>query len=363
MKRVLVAPLDWGLGHATRCIPIIQELQRQECDVILAGSGGSLNLLKAEFPSLVSVELTGYNPVYPTSGSMVWSMARQLLKFKNVIRKEHLELEQLVRNQHIDIVISDNRYGCWTTQVPSIFITHQSNILMPKRFGWLAPIVRLAVMKLMARFSLCWIPDRQGHQSLAGDLISFGTDKLPCPVEFIGNLTRFARSAFSGKKKYDVVAVCSGPEPQRSVLDDLVTRQLRNSGLRYCIVRGIPPHTINITPTRTETVQEVNFLSGKDLQEVLEQAHLVIARSGYSTIMDLAALRSKAIFIPTPGQTEQEYLARRLKERGIAYFMLQHEFDLRRALQEAEHYSGFVLDNDDINYLRSAIVKLLKPKK
>lgn len=360
MKRVLVAPLDWGLGHATRCIPIIQELQHQQCEVVLAGSGGSLNLLRAEFPALLSFELSGYNPVYPASGSMVWSMAGQLLKFKKVIQREHQELEQIVQEQHIDLVISDNRYGCWSSQVRSIFITHQSNILMPKRFGWLAPIVRAVNIRLMAKFSCCWIPDRQDEQSLAGKLNLFRAVKIPCAVEFIGSLTRFKPSPFA-EKKYDVVAVFSGPEPQRSMVDKLVTRQLQESGLHYRIVRGIPPQTTNMNMT-AESSQEVNFLIGKQLQELLEQAHIVIARSGYSTIMDLAALKSKAIFIPTPGQTEQEYLAKRLKEKGIAFFMSQHEFDLRKALEEAKHYSGFMMENDGGNFLRAAIEKFVKPK-
>ncbi|MBL7856205.1 MAG: hypothetical protein JNM57_00835 [Cyclobacteriaceae bacterium] len=357
MKRILIAPLDWGLGHATRCIPVIRELLRHSCDVVLAGSGNSLHLLKEEFPQLTTVELPAYNPVYPRTGSMVWAMARQLFKFRTAIQKEHHVLEHLIREHRIDVVIADNRYGCWSKSVPSIFITHQSNILMPKRFGWLAPLVRFANNRMMSKFSACWIPDSPGSQSLAGDLISFGS-KPNVQVEFIGNLSRFTYTGLP-TKKYDVAAVFSGPEPQRSILDDIVTKQLRASNFRYCIVRGLP--CAPDSDMQTKTSREVNFLSGSKLQEVLEQATVVIARSGYSTIMDLAALKCKAIFIPTPGQTEQEYLAHRLKEKGIVFYMTQAEFDLNKGISEAQHYSGFTGVHSGNHLLLKAISKLLTP--
>ena len=236
MKRVLVAPLDWGLGHATRCIPIIRLLIAKGCDVLLAGSGGSLALLRAEYPLLRSYTLPAYDPQYPEKRSMVLAMARQLPRFVKTIRDEHRALEALVCEHRIDLVISDNRYGCWSAAVPCIFITHQSNIMMPQRFGWLAPLVRRANLRMMRRYTRCWIPDVPGSNSLAGSLISFGGGHHAVAVEYIGAVSRFVPTGRAVEKRYDVVAVCSGPEPQRSVLERLLMKELVESGLRFVLI-------------------------------------------------------------------------------------------------------------------------------
>ncbi|MBL0741355.1 glycosyltransferase [Chryseolinea lacunae] len=334
IKRVLIAPLDWGLGHATRCIPLIRALQQRQCDIFIAGSGDAQVLLQEEFPSLTFLDLPGYQPEYST-GSMVWSMAKQLPKFVRVIRDEHELLERHVKQHNIDLVISDNRYGCWSAKVPSIFITHQSNILMPKRFGWLSPWVRRRNHALIRRFAQCWIPDVPGHDSLAGSLIAFGETSALKNVHYIGPQSRFTPSEKT-ETVFDVVCVFSGPEPQRSHFEKKVVDQVKASGLKYFIVRGLPS-----AREQQDDRNCVNFLKGEALQKVLEQSTCVIARSGFSTVMDLAALRRRAIFVPTPGQTEQEYLATRLMNQGVAYAQEQHRFDFASAWQESKKYSGF----------------------
>lgn len=335
MKRVLLAPLDWGLGHATRCIPIIRELQAQGCEVLVAGSGDSLRLLRKEFPGIHYFEIPGYNPRYPLRGSMVMAMATQLPRFVRVILSEHRAVEKIVRLHRIDLVISDNRYGCWAQFVPSVFITHQSNILMPKRFGFLSALVRKSSEYLINRFHFCWIPDFPEGNSLAGELISFGKMRLRTQVRYIGWLSRFVKRGVESVVKYDVLAVMSGPEPQRSELERQLLPQLRSSNLRFRLVRGLPSAEF---PNDGEVV---NFLASEEMQEHIESAALIIARSGYSTVMDLMALGKKAVFIPTPGQTEQEYLAELLKRGGIAYSMSQREFNLALALTESKNYAGF----------------------
>lgn len=335
MKKVLIAPLDWGLGHATRCIPIIRELQRQGCTVALGGSGDSLVLLKKEFPQLDAYSLPGYAPRYPDRGSMVWAMCRQLPHFMKVISAEHRAVKNILIGEKIDLIISDNRYGCWSRQVPSVFITHQSNILMPQRFGWLQDMVRNLNEIMINRFHLCWIPDLPGAHSLTGDLAGEEASKIKPQREYIGWLSRFEQRE-SREKKYDVVAIFSGPEPQRTCLEKLIVPQLENSRLRYRIVRGLPSGE-----SALQNENAVNFLSADALQECIESSDLVIARSGYSTVMDMQALGQKVVFIPTPGQTEQEYLAQRLMEKGIAFFMTQDTFDLDAAVEQQRHFSGF----------------------
>lgn len=354
MKRVLIAPLDWGLGHATRCIPVIRKLQQRGCEVMLAGSGESLQLLRAEFPLLKSFSIEGYNPVYPSDGQMAAKMIQQIPKFFRAISIEHRQIEALVSEQKIDLIISDNRYGCWSSVVPSVFITHQSNIMIPQRFGWLRGIVRKLNENYIKRFTFCWVPDFKEKLNLAGDLISFGKSMRDVPIFYVGPLSRFRPSHASPKNKYDILAVFSGPEPQRTILENMVMPQLKASGIKYFVVRGI------LHSTETHESNVVNFLTATDLQEKIESSDIVLARSGYSTVMDMAALGKKVIFIPTPEQTEQEYLARRLKEMNIAFSIPQKKFNLANALKEAKTYSGFSVIQHDDEALEMAIDSALR---
>lgn len=354
MKRVLVAPLDWGLGHATRCIPIIRRLIELECEVLIAGSGDSLLLLKAEFPLLQTYNLPAYNPVYPHNGSMVLMMVMQLPKFALTIRREHKAITKIVHREIIDVIISDNRYGCWSAEIPSVFITHQSNVLMPKRFGWLQGIVRKVNLYFMKKFSRCWVPDFSGPGNLAGELITFGKIHTSLKIDYIGPLSRFKPSGVV-KKMYDAVAIFSGPEPQRTMLENTLMPQLKISGLKYFVVRGL-------LSSKEGTVNNnvADFLRADDLLQIIESSEVVIARSGYSTVMDMAALGKKAIFIPTPGQTEQEYLAQQLMDKGIAFYMKQDRLDLTIAMEEAKKYSGFRASHGENHALETAMNKILK---
>ncbi|HEY9046559.1 MAG TPA: glycosyltransferase [Ohtaekwangia sp.] len=357
MKHVLITPLDWGLGHATRSIPVIRALLKQGCTVSIAGSGDSLVLLQKEFPSLAAYNLPAYSPRYPAAGSMVWAMAKQLPHFIQVIRDEHRALEEIVKNTKVDIVISDNRYGCWSAVVKSIFVTHQSNILMPQRFGWLAPWVRRMNHRMMKRFSLCWIPDLPGDESIAGDLISFGKVDHTIQHRYIGPLSRFE---FSGKKekKYDLLCVFSGPEPQRTIFEKLVMEQVNHWTGKVCIVRGLPDQKY-VTPlvTRAEVFP---FLNSEALQDAIERSEVMLARSGFSTVMDMSRLGGHAIFIPTPGQTEQVYLAERLSKKGIAYSVQQSKFDLAQAWREVKNYTGFIPSSSSATLLDEAIREILE---
>lgn len=353
MKRVMIAPLDWGLGHATRCIPVIRELQSQGCEVVLAGSGDSLKVLTKEFPSLCYFSLPGYEPKYPLMGSMVLAMARQLPHFLKVIAAEHRATEKIAREERINLIISDNRYGCWSKSTPSVFITHQSNILMPQRFGILQGIVRRLSRRMIDRFDVCWIPDFPEEHSLAGDLISFGKISLRAKVRYIGWLSRFQKRDDVGSGQYQLLAVFSGPEPQRTLLEQRIVPQLRASGLKFKVVRGLP------LALGTEDDQMVNFVGSEALQHLIESSGLILSRSGYSSVMDLNALGSNAIFVPTPGQTEQEYLARRLMDKGIAYTMPQEEFDLAKAIMESKNYRGFT-PSEKNTLLAEAIRELLQ---
>jgi UDP:flavonoid glycosyltransferase YjiC (YdhE family) len=352
-KRVLIAPLDWGLGHATRCIPIIQSLLQAECEVIIAGDGSSLELLKEEFPAFTFFSLPGYNPKYPSGNLMAMKMFLQLPHFLSVIKREHEIVERIVADNKIDLVISDNRYGCWSRKAKNIFITHQLNILLPAQISFLSPLLKFFVHKAIKKFDLCWIPDNGGDKSLTGVMSS------PARFQhrFIGMLSRFTKCLPDQSFKYEVLVILSGPEPQRSLLEKILFDQICEVGFKTLMVRGV------IGSSQIKNIhkhfQMVDFLNTAQLQAAICQSEIIIARSGYSTIMDLNKLEKKAIFIPTPGQTEQKYLAAVLSEKGIAYSTSQQKFNLVDALPLSKTFAGFggPTEND---LLKRAIEEVLQ---
>jgi uncharacterized protein (TIGR00661 family) len=357
MKRVLVAPLDWGLGHATRCIPIINALLQRGCEVIIAGNGRSLELLRLEFPHLSVEMLPGYDPTYPRSGSMVVMMVKQLPKFFRTIHKEHYQVERIVNSRKIDLIISDNRYGCWSATVPAVFITHQSNIMMPKRLGWLTKLVKRENERLIGNFSQCWIPDFPGENSLAGALADVSQFESSRPIRHIGTISRFKQAELP-KPKYDLLCIFSGPEPQRTLFEEIVVGQLAGEAWRVAIVRGIPASEQK--PTLNVSGEVFQMATTVQLQALIDQSAIVLARSGFSTVMDLASLRKKAIFVPTPGQTEQEYLATRLMKKGIAYSISQAQFNLRSAMLEVQPFKGFEDLPEETTLLDSVLSEILR---
>jgi hypothetical protein len=346
-RRALVTPLDWGLGHATRCIPVIRELLQHDFEVLIAGNGQSLEVLKLEFPDLRAFSLPAYNPYYSSKFSMVSAMAFQLPKFLSAVLREHNAMEKIVREHAVNVIIADNRYGCWSSSCYSVFITHQSNILMPKRFGWVSPLIRRLVRRQMERFHECWIPDYPDGR-LSGSLSETSTG-LRAKVLFIGAVSRMTR--VRRPPVFDVVAIFSGPEPQRTRLEEIVVPQLRASSLKYFFVRGMPAGN-------SRTWESADYLAAEEMQTLLAESRVVLCRSGYSSVLDLSRMGSRAIFIPTPGQTEQLYLAMELKRKKIAFSMEQDRFDLAVAMKESEAYSGFIEGDVGNGMLRDAVSKL-----
>jgi len=334
---VLVTPLDWGLGHATRCIPIIRILLERSCRVSIASSGQPLQLLKEEFPELTFFELASYQPKYVVKGSLIQSLLTQIPKFTNAIWKEKRQVKKLIRDHRIDAIISDNRYGCRDRSVKSIFITHQLSILLTSRFGRWAGIANYMNRFMINRFDQCWIPDLQGN-ILSGDLSKTQTERC----RMVGVLSRFEKKAdpLNGKKKWKVLAVVSGPEPQRSLFETILRNQLIQINEPALIVKGLPGDS-TITQTN-EFLHEVNHLNATQLQAALESAEFVVCRSGYSSVMDLAILgQHNCVMVPTPGQPEQEYLADKLNAERIVFSTVQNEFNLKLAMQSVISRKGF----------------------
>ncbi|MFN8285167.1 MAG: glycosyltransferase [Chitinophagales bacterium] len=350
-KKVIVAPLDWGLGHASRCIPIIQQLLNRGVEVLVAGSGSALKVLQREFPQLTYVQLPAYNPVYPANGSMVWKMGAQLPKFINAINKEQLAIERLVAEHKAGLVIADNRYGAYSKKVKSVFITHQLRVLMPNEWKWMEGIVNHFNYKQISKFTECWVPAPPDNPFT--ELLQFNSTKPPV---YVGYLSRLQRRDLP--LKYDIVVVCSGPEPQRSIFEELLVKQLSGLNKKAIVVRGRPQEAQKLNRQQGQ-ITIINYLESEEMNEVLCESNIVVCRSGYSMVMDLMQTGGKAVFIPTPGQTEQEYVASVLKAGGIAFSETQQNFNLEKALKESEKYRGFHTFGTEGNLLNKAIDSLL----
>jgi uncharacterized protein (TIGR00661 family) len=332
-QRILICPLDWGLGHATRCIPLIRLLLEKKQEVIIAADGRPYQLLKQEFPQLQLIRFPGYDISYPSAGSMLLKMFFSVPKIIHGIKKENTYLQEIIKDHKIDIVISDNRYGCYNKNVKSIFITHQLMIKSP--FG--ERFLHKKVLSFIRKFNECWIPDFESEPYLSGDL----SHKYPLPAHtyFIGTLSRFETKFADPEKGKGILIILSGPEPQRSILEDLIISQAQKLKTDMLVVRGIPGK--EQTMTNLGKILIIDHMGSEEMEKTIRKSELIFCRSGYSSIMDLQRLNKKAVFIPTPGQTEQEYLASYLQKKGIAYFQKQAEFDLLKSIQESEKYSGF----------------------
>lgn len=306
--KILICPLNWGLGHATRCVPIIRQLITQGHEPVLVSDGYPLEFLRQEFPALCTIEYPSYSVYYSAGKSQVGAM---LFNFPNIVTgilKEHLWLNDLLKTEHFDQVISDNRFGMWNKWIHSIYITHQLMVKMPAGLKFLEPLVHLIHKGFINRYDECWIPDTE-KDGLSGDL----SHKYPLPrnASFIGPLSRFQGKEIARiDRDYAVVAVISGIEPQRTMFEKSLINRFQHVKHNTLIVAGQPQKEKKEIFIGNVTL--VSHLKDTELAAVLLGARKIISRSGYSTIMDLAALDClhKAEFIPTPGQTEQEYLKR-----------------------------------------------------
>ncbi len=336
MKKILVAPLDWGLGHAARCIPVIRYLIEKKCEVVIGAEGRPLQLLQKEFPALDFAVMPGYSISYPKNGSMVLKMASQIPKILSGIKREQEQLKKIIKEKKIDAVISDNRFGLWSKEIPCVLITHQLMIKSP--FG--EKFIHHLNAKYISKYAECWVPDFETKNNLSGDL----SHEFPLPenTKFIGILSRFSASnekRVLDSARNDILIILSGPEPQRTVFEKIIIEQASFIGKKILIVQGITEK--NERKKLSENVERVSHMTSDELQKEILASEVVLSRPGYSTVMDLAVLGKKAIFVPTPGQTEQEYLAEYFMKKKIAYSVSQRAFNLKTAIMESETYSGF----------------------
>ena len=302
-KRIIVAPLHWGLGHVTRCIPIINSLLSNNT-VAIASDGEALALLRQEFPTLESFELPSYNIRY-TFDSMVANMILQGPGGLKTIKKENKRAKEIAEAWKADVLISDNRFGFRSDQTENVYITHQLNI--PANNVMIANIASRVHHRIIAKFDQCWVPDYRGKDNIAGKLSQVN---IKTPTTYLGPLSRMEKEDLP--IAYDYTAVLSGPEPQRTKLEKIIMDIFSSHpDLRFCLVRGTAVER-KFEQTASH-IKVFDLLNSKELNQVINTSAFIICRSGYTSIMDFIKLEKPALLIPTPGQYEQEYLAKRLQ--------------------------------------------------
>lgn len=339
-KNILVAPLNWGLGHTTRCIPIIKALEENGFTPILASDGSALALLKKEFPHLTTLELPSYQIEYAKKGeNFKWKLIKNSPKTINAILEEKKMVKKWVKEYDLCGIISDNRLGVRNKKVPSVFITHQLTVLSGKT-TWISSKLH---QFFIAKFNECWVPDTKDFPNLSGKLGHLSETNLN--IKYIGILSRLQKKELP--IQYQLMVILSGPEPQRTLLEEKLIDELEQYNEKVVFIKGKVEAEQKMEQKGKITFY--NFMQTEQLEKTFNESEIVLCRSGYTTVMDLAKLEKKAFFIPTPGQFEQEYLAKKYKREGLIPTARQDKFKMDD-LNEVIVYKGLPKFTSDVNW-------------
>ena len=348
-------------------IPIINKLLHSNIEVILASDGKAGELLKTEFPDQPFIERPSYSIRYSRSRSQVFMMIFQIPDILAGIVKEHLWLKKIMLAHHVDVVISDNCYGLYHKKILSVFVSHQISPLLPSGLKWMEPVVYSFLGRFIRSFDRCWIPDvADPSMNLTGKL----SHRYPVfrNTVFMGILSRFSEWPCTTEKKtpkiYDILVILSGPEPQRTLLEEILVQQIGGTGYKAAIICGLRQPVMQDYTQFSRSIDFYYHLPVETFRDMLLNAGVIICRSGYSTIMDLVELGRPAILISTPGQPEQEYLACHLSRKGLFHNVEQQNFNLKRALQQFQFKKFCRPDfhgTDTENYLQD-LLKLYEHK-
>jgi len=341
-----VAPLNWGLGHATRCIPIIRALEINGFTPIIASDGIALQLLEKEFPHLQTLKLPSYEIEYAKNGAdFKWKLIKNSPKMIDAIFTEKKVVKKWIKEYNLHGIISDNRLGVYSKKIPSVFITHQLNVLSGKT-TWISSKLHQHFIK---KFAECWVPDIERLPNLTGKLGHLKKNKLN--LQYIGPLSRLEKKDVP--IQYDLMVILSGPEPQRTYLEQNLKKEVQRFEGKVIFIKGVVE-----SEQKMETDEHVtyyNFMTSEQIETAFNESAMVLCRSGYTTVMDLAKLGKKAFFIPTPGQFEQEYLAKRFKRNGQAPYAKQDDFMIED-LKDVKLYQGLPKLEKEIHWKQLLIL-------
>jgi hypothetical protein len=359
-KNILICPLEWGLGHAARMIPVAKRLQELGNNIFIGSGKTHIALFQSEMEGVTFLDFSGFRPGYSRYFPQYLIMLLKTPLLLYHIINEHFRLNRIIKEHQIDIVISDNRFGLWNRKTTSVYVTHMPRIPMPKPFRQLEFIGVLLHRIIIRQYSICLIPDLPGDLNLSGRL-SHGV-RLPDNVRFSGILSRFifcesAKTYVYEQSSHNTV-ILSGPEPQRGILKQKLITMLSGKEPATIMLEGTPEK--EKSNVKNGNIIFLNHLNSPAMKEMIKGSESVISRSGYSTIMDLVSLNCSALLIPTPGQTEQEYLAEYLGKKGWFNTIPQHELDASFSLPPTEaRWPGEIVRESKI-LLEKALKEILE---
>ena len=348
-KRILFAIMGWGLGHATRCIPIIRSLMKEN-HVILASNGISATLLKQEFISLKCIDYPDYAIKYPRNKMMLLPLiALQLPSIILKLIKEHLQTQKVINDENIDLIISDSRYGVYSTGVPTYFIIHQLHFQLSGIFKSIEFLGEWFNIFMFRRYEEVIIPDVKSDQNLTGDLTHLGKISNHPKLHYLGVFCSV--SEMNIKEDIDYLFSVSGPEIQRTLFEEIILDQINNIPGKKVVVLGKPGDKQAYGAFRNTKIY--NHVNREKQNELLNRAKFIVCRSGYTTVMELIALKKPALMIPTPGQTEQEYLASYYGQTGLFYTANQNGLDLLAELNKIQNSARPRINHIPINDIKA----------
>lgn len=347
-KHTLFGVLDWGLGHASRSRVLLQILQEQNYRLTIASSGQALAYLQTHFPEADFLALSNYSISYAVKAkNWKWNLLSQ----SQDLYKQHLADQQILqaylKKNQVDILISDNRPSVYSPELPSVYITHQ--LQLPKGTG--SRLGTFIHQRYYSKFDQIWVPDTQQPTKIAGELTE--VKKWRDKIHFIGMLSTYEKT--HEIKKFDFTSILSGPEPQRTLLEQKLAELFSKIDGKHTIVRGTNQGKLIHAPKNTSII---NLASANEIQQILNSSKLVICRSGYSSIMDLISAQQKALLIPTPGQPEQEYLATYFSSMGYFSSCSQNEISLSRIYEAFKSNQTIPqAENVDSNQIKTLLAR------
>lgn len=330
---VCIAPLDWGLGHATRCIALAKALQQLDYQIVFASEGHHMALLKEAMPDANFLPLAGYRIRYTKKGK--WFLMAMLLQLPKIIFSIYYERRWIRKTQkqfQFDLIISDNRFGFCLKNIPSVFITHQLNIQTP--WKGLSALIQKWQYQFIQNFSACWIPDTEAPSNLAGAL-SHPIHFPKIPIWYMGALSRLTPN-YKSPNPFPAIkflGIVSGPEPQRTLFENALWAMGNGLQEPFAIIAGKPLQMGENIFTRFGTLYP--HANGEKLAQLIQSAEIIVCRGGYTSLMELLPFQKKLVLVPTPGQTEQMYLAKWWSANHWAQDYAQENFDLNKALNIA----------------------------
>jgi|YNPMSStandDraft_1061717.scaffolds.fasta_scaffold00147_14 uncharacterized protein (TIGR00661 family) len=355
-NNVLICPLDWGLGHTSRILPIIFILQQKSYKIYVSCSKKQYYYLKNEGINFEWIPTKLPEIRYRKKKINFLNLLNLIQKIYTGILRDKKNLRKILKYQKFDFIISDNRYGCYHSKIYSIIVTHQLSIKLPTYIKWAEKIVNVYIKYRINKFDACWVPDVDTFPKFAGDL-SVSKNIKPTYIELLSRFEFIKNNISVYTPKYDVLAIISGPEPQKTIFYNILLNQMKTLKTPCAIVCGNPETTAKVS--QNENVTIYNYANTNLLYSLIKTSNNIVARSGYSTIMDLLTLKRTAILVPTPGQTEQEYLANYYQMRKLFVIQLQDSFNLKSALTQLSVYNidNFNISNNKLNNIIENLIK------